>query len=59
MIEKNPRFMLVNSFSLTPGKLTTDDEKRPVLLPHEVKMNIITYVYNPGGGAAPAAGAKP
>ena len=48
MIEKNPRFMLVNSFSLKPGKIATDDEKRAVFLPHEVKMNIITYVYNPG-----------
>lgn len=47
MIEKNPRFMLVNSFSLTPGKIETDSEKRSVLRPHEVKMNIITYVYNP------------
>lgn len=47
MIEKNPRFMLVNSFSLKPGKITVDDEKRPVLAPHDVKMNIITYVYNP------------
>jgi hypothetical protein len=53
MIEKNPRFMLVNSFSLKPGKMGTDDEKRPIFLPHEVKMNIITYVYNPGGGAKP------
>jgi hypothetical protein len=60
MIEKNPRFMLVNSFSLTPGKISTDAEKRTVLLPHEVKMNIITYVYNPGSGsAAAAAGGKP
>ena len=49
MIEKNPRFMLVNSFALKPGKMGVDDEKRPVFLPHEVKMNIITYVYNPGG----------
>lgn len=57
MIEKNPRFMLVNSFSLKPGKIAIDDEKRPVLLPHEVKMNIITYVYNPGGTTA--AGGKP
>lgn len=58
MIEKNPRFMLVNSFTLKPGKIGTDDEKRPVLQPHEVKMNIITYVYNPGGTTT-AAGAKP
>jgi hypothetical protein len=50
MIEKNPRFMLVNSFALRPGKVGTDDEKRPTFAPHEVKMNIITYVYNPGGG---------
>ncbi len=49
MIEKNPRFMLVNSFSLKPGKLGTDEEKRTVRSPHEVKMNIITYVYNPSG----------
>jgi hypothetical protein len=54
MIEKNPRFMLVNSFALKPGKMGTDDEKRPVFSPHEVKMNIITYVYNPGtGGGRP------
>ena len=49
MIEKNPRFMLVNSFSLKPGKLGKDEEKRTVRFPHEVKMNIITYVYNPSG----------
>jgi hypothetical protein len=49
MIEKNPRFMLVNSFSLKPGKLGMDEEKRAVRFPHEVKMNIITYVYNPNG----------
>ena len=49
MIEKNPRFMLVNSLSLKPGKLGTDEEKRTVFGPHEVKMNIITYVYNPSG----------
>lgn len=50
MIEKNPRFMLVNSFALKPGKIGADEEKRPTFAPHEVKMNIITYVYNPGGG---------
>lgn len=50
MIEKNPRFMLVNSFSLKPGKMGLDAEKRSVFLPHEVKMNIITYVYNPSSG---------
>ena len=49
MIEKNPRFMLVNSLSLKPGKLGTDEEKRTVFGPHEVKMNIITYIYNPSG----------
>ncbi len=54
MIEKNPRFMLVNSLALKPGKMGTDDEKRQVFLPHEVKMNIITYVYNPG-----VAGGRP
>jgi hypothetical protein len=48
MIEKNPRFMLVNSFSLKPGKIGLDSEKRPTFPPHAVKMNIITYVYNPG-----------
>ncbi len=47
MIEKNPRFMLVSSFALKPGKMGLDAEKRPIFLPHEVKMNIITYVYNP------------
>jgi len=51
MIEKNPRFMLVNSFTLKPGKIELDDEKRSVFRPHDVKMNIITYVYNPGGAA--------
>ena len=49
MIEKNPRFMLVNSLSLKPGGLGTDEEKHTVFRPHEVKMNIITYVYNPSG----------
>jgi hypothetical protein len=52
MIEKNPRFMLVNSFSIKPGKIGSDNEKRPTFAPHDVKMNIITYVYNPGGNEA-------
>lgn len=49
MIEKNPRFMLVNSLSLKPGGLSTGEDKHTVFRPHEVKMNIITYVYNPSG----------
>jgi hypothetical protein len=51
MIEKNPRFMLVNSFSLKPGKVSVDKESdgRLAFGHHDVKMNIITYVYNPGG----------
>jgi hypothetical protein len=51
MIEKNPRFMLVNSFSLKPGKVGVDTQadNKQSLQPHEVKMSIITYVYNPGG----------
>jgi hypothetical protein len=54
MIEKNPRFMLVNSFSLKPGKVAIDKESdgRFAFGHHEVKMNIITYVYNPGGEVA-------
>lgn len=53
MIEKNPRFMLVNSFTIKPGGMAMDAEKKVVFQPHSVQMSLITYVYNPaksGGG---------
>jgi hypothetical protein len=50
MIEKNPRFMTVNSIVIKPGTVSQDTEKRLVLTPHSVKMSLSTYVYNPGKG---------
>ena len=50
VIEKNPRFMTVNSISIKPGSVSQDAEKRLVLTPHSVKMSLSTFVYNPGKG---------
>jgi len=50
-IEKNPRFMSVNSLSLKPGKVTFDASTgKPVLGLHTVRLDIVTYVYTPGKG---------
>jgi len=50
VIEKNPRFMTVNSIIIKPGTVAQDAEKRLVLTPHSVKLSLSTYVYNPGKG---------
>jgi hypothetical protein len=50
VIEKNPRFMTVNSISIRPGSVSQDAEKRVVFTPHSVKMSLSTFVYNPGKG---------
>jgi hypothetical protein len=50
VIEKNPRFMTVNSITIKPGSVSQDSEKRLVLTPHSVKMSLSTYVYNPPKG---------
>ncbi len=50
VIEKNPRFMTVNSITIRPGTVSQDIEKRLVLTPHSVKMSLSTFVYNPPKG---------
>ncbi len=49
-IEKNPRFMRVSAFTIKPGVVAVDNEKKLTYPPHAVKMTIVTYVYNPGKG---------
>lgn len=49
-IEKNPRFMRVSAFSIKPGAVGVDAEKKLTYSQHMVKMTIVTYVYNPGKG---------
>jgi hypothetical protein len=49
-IEKNPRFMRVSAFSIRPGAVGMDADKKMVFQQHSVKMTIVTYVYNPGKG---------
>lgn len=49
-IEKNPRFMRVSAFTIKPGVVAVDSEKKLTYPPHAVKMTIVTYVYNPGKG---------
>ena len=55
LIEKNLRFMTVNAIAIKPGAMSTDPESHKLLrLPHQVRLNIVTYIYNPalqaGGG---------
>jgi hypothetical protein len=55
LIEKNLRFMTVNSIAITPGGMITDPDSHKLKRnAHQVKMNIVTYTYNPalqaGGG---------
>ncbi len=50
-IEKNSRFMSVNSLTLKPGKVTFDASAgKPLLGLHAVRLDIVTYVYTPGKG---------
>jgi hypothetical protein len=54
VIEKNPRFMIVNSIVIKPGAVTQDADKKMVLMPHTVMLNLSTYFYkvtsDSGGG---------
>ncbi|MBA3937528.1 MAG: hypothetical protein H0X38_08700 [Planctomycetes bacterium] len=55
LIEKNLRFMTVNSIAIKPGAMGTDPETHKLTHgSHAVQMNIVTYTYNPalqaGGG---------
>jgi hypothetical protein len=48
-LEKNQRFMSVNSLSIRSGGLSADRINHKVAFGlHSVKMEIVTYVYNPG-----------
>lgn len=47
-IERNQRFMTVDSISLQSGGLTVDPVSHHIIDGlHKVKLNIVTYVYNP------------
>jgi len=50
VIEKNPRFMTVNSIQIRPGSVTLDAEKKLFLTPHTVRLSLSTFVYNPQTG---------
>ena len=49
-IEKNTRFMSVNSISFRGGSLKSDPDSKSKILyePHSVKMDLVTYVYAAG-----------
>jgi hypothetical protein len=47
VIEKNPRYMAVDSLSVKPGTVSLDADHKPVTSPHQIKMSLVTYVYNP------------
>lgn len=49
-IEKNERFMTVNSVALKAGEVTMDTKLgKVVYAPHQVKMDLVTYVYSGTG----------
>lgn len=49
-IEKYERFMTVESFSISPGAITTDAATRKMVPGlHNVALRLVTYVYNKGG----------
>ena len=49
-IEKNERFMTVNSVALKAGEVTVDTKLgKVVYAPHQVKMDLVTYVYSGTG----------
>jgi hypothetical protein len=48
LIEKNERFMTVNTISLQAGEVTADltaEVPKPEYKPHRVRLDIVTYVY--------------
>jgi hypothetical protein len=47
-IEKNIRFLTVQSLVIKPGKVELNDEKTKIVSPilHQVSMDVVTYVYN-------------
>ena len=53
-IEKNTRFMSVNSISFKGGSISVDSEDKGKIIyePHSVKMDLVTYVYAPGKSKA-------
>lgn len=56
-IEKNQRFMMVRGLTIKPGGLSLDLANQKVVPAlHEVKMDIVTYVYSATDGAAPRRG---
>lgn len=56
-IEKNQRFMMVRAITIKPGKLTLDAPSQTIIPAlHEVKMDIVTYVYSPAPDATPRRG---
>lgn len=47
-IEKNERFMTVNTINLRSGDISADltsEVPKPVYTPHQVRLDIVTYVY--------------
>jgi hypothetical protein len=47
-LEKNTRFMAVNTLSIRSGALSLDPASKKVVYgPHSVHLDIVTYVYNP------------
>ena len=56
-IEKNQRFMTVNSIAIKAGEVTADTKVgKTAYALHQVKMDLVTYVYS---GTSKAGGAKP
>jgi len=54
-LEKNTRFMAVNTLSIHAGQVTLDQTTRKLAYGlHNVHMDIVTYVYNPSKKTAPA-----
>lgn len=51
-IEKNTRFMMVNSITWRAGDVAIDSDSKakPAFKPHAVKMDLVTYVYASGKG---------
>ncbi len=54
-IEKNTRFMMVNTIALKGGGVKADPEAKGKIIqePHTVRMDLVTYVYSGGKGKAP------
>lgn len=57
-IEKNQRFMTVNSINLKAGDITTDKDGKLKYGLHLVKMDLVTYVYSGTASTKPGTGSK-